>query len=423
MNIKSMTKADLLEQRAANLEERSQITNGGKGDTTLTAEQVSRLEEIRSSNALIDAELERRADAEAKALRYAPPSKPRKQATMTQVLRALAGMGEHTDEVEEVLQRGREQMAGVRGVSCNGVALPIDFRAAGTATVMATKEPGKSLVGEQAYLLEADTQDLVFAKAGANIITGLTDNLKISEGDLPQAVWEDEVAPIKEADMTLNTTTLAPKRLGIVVSVSKQMLVQDTVGINRWLSDLMVAKIYESLEQAFLSSTSVAKAPKSLFDASAYPGIKSIGASEAVSYAGLVKMQAILAGNNELKGRLGYIGTPILQTTLKTVPRDPKQSLGFVLNDSDGMVAGYPIYSTSLATAESGENVLFANWSNLMIGQWGALDLTVDPYTLADQGKVRMVINSYWDGAPIKQGAFAKASMTLDASTTSTTGK
>ena len=288
---------------------------------------------------------------------------------------------------------------------------------------MATKEPGKSLVGEQAYLLEADTQDLVFAKAGANIITGLTDNLKISEGDLPQAVWEDEVAPIKETEMTLNTTTLAPKRLGIVVSVSKQMLVQDTVGINRWLSDLMVAKIYESLEQAFLASSSVAKAPKSLFDASAYPGIKSIGASEAVSYAGLVKMQAILAGNNELKGRLGYIGTPILRTTLKTVPRDPKQSLGFVLNDSDGMVAGYPIYSTSLATAESGENVLFGNWANLMIGQWGALDLTVDPYTLADQGKVRMVINSYWDGAPIKQGAFSKASMTLDASTTSTTGK
>ena len=87
------------------------------------------------------------------------------------------------------------------------------------------------------------------------------------------------------------------------------------------------------------------------------------------------------------------------------------------------MVAGYPLYSTSLATAQSGENVLFGNWSNLMIGQWGALDLTVDPYTLADQGKVRMVINSYWDGAPIKQGAFAKASMTLDASTTSTTGK
>lgn len=418
MNIKEMTKADLLEQRAANLEERSKITNGGKGDTTLTAEQVSRLEEIRSSNARIEAELDRRAEEEAKALRNAQPSKPRKQATMTQVVRALAGMGDRTDEVEEMLESGRKQMKGIRGVSVEGVALPIDFRGTGTATVMATKEPGKSLVGEQTYLLEADTQDLVFAKAGANIITGLTDNIKIAEDDLPQAVWEDEVAPIAEAEMTGETQTLAPKRLGIVVSISKQMLVQDSVGINRWLSDLMVEKIYETLELAFLSSTSMGKAPKSLFDSTAYPGIKSIGASQPVSYAGLVKMQSIVADNKALKGRLGYIGTPILETTLKTVPKDPKQSLGFVLNDNDGRVAGYPLYSTSLATAESGENVIFGNWANLMICQWGALDLTVDPYTLADKGKVRLVINTYWDGAPIKQGSFAKASMTLDASTT-----
>lgn len=409
-----MTKADLLEQRSANLEERSTLTNGGKGDTTLTAEAVTRLEQIRSDNALIDAELDRRSEEEIKNLRNVTPAHPTRNASLVEVLRALAGQGPRTDEVEEVLQRGREQMSGVRGVGSEGVALPIDFRAAGSATLMATKDPGKELVGEEARLLDAPMHDLVFSRAGANILTGLTDNLKFAKGDLPQAVWEDEVAKIDESNMTLDSVTLSPKRLGIVVSISKQMLAQDTVGINQWLSNLMTRKIYETLEATLLAGKSVAKGPKSLFDAGAYSGIKSVGDGLPVSYEALVKMQGVLAGNDRLKGNLGYIGTPLLRTTLKTVPLDPSQSLGFVYDERDGSVAGYPLYATSLGAVESGENALFGDWSNLVIGQWGGLDLTIDPYTQADSGKVRMIINSYWDAAVIDQDAFAKASFSLD---------
>lgn len=412
MNIKTMTKADLLEQRAANLEERSSITDGCKGDTPLTAEQVSRLEEIRSINALIDVELDVRREEERKAKPAPTPAKRR--ATLVETLRALAGMGARTDEVEEVLERGRKQMEGVRGVSVSGTAIPVNFRA--DNTVKATTDPGKQLVGEQTALLDAKTSDLVFARAGATILTGLTDNLKFASGDLPQAVWEDEVAKIDESKLTIDTVTLAPKRLGIVVSISKQMLAQDTVGINQWLADLMEHRTYEALEQALLSGTSVAKGPKSLLDAAAYSKIKAVPAG-AISYEELVKMQGVLAGNDTLRGKLGYIGTPLLRTTLKSVPLDPKQSLGFVLGANSNDVAGYPLYTTALATATKGENVLFADWVKLVIGQWGAFDVTVDPYSQADLGKVRLIINSYWDAAPIDQLAFAKASLTLEAAT------
>ena len=52
---------------------------------------------------------------------------------------------------------------------------------------------------------------------------------------------------------------------------------------------------------------------------------------------------------------------------------------------------------------------LFGNWADLLIGQWGALDLTVDPYTEADKAFVRIIVNSYWDACLRRDKSIAKA--------------
>ena len=53
--------------------------------------------------------------------------------------------------------------------------------------------------------------------------------------------------------------------------------------------------------------------------------------------------------------------------------------------------------------------IVFGNWADLLIGQWGALELMVDPYTKADQALVRIIVNSYWDATPRRSASFAKA--------------
>jgi hypothetical protein len=40
--------------------------------------------------------------------------------------------------------------------------------------------------------------------------------------------------------------------------------------------------------------------------------------------------------------------------------------------------------------AGSEHGLIFGNWAELIIGQWGALDVLVDPYTNADRGRVRI---------------------------------
>ena len=53
------------------------------------------------------------------------------------------------------------------------------------------------------------------------------------------------------------------------------------------------------------------------------------------------------------------------------------------------------------------EVFIYGDFSNLAIGQWGGIDLTVDPYTKAAAGQVRLVINAYFDAKVLRPEAFA----------------
>ena len=51
--------------------------------------------------------------------------------------------------------------------------------------------------------------------------------------------------------------------------------------------------------------------------------------------------------------------------------------------------------------------VLFGNWADLVIGQWGTLDLMVDPYSNSTSGTVRVVALQDVDIALRQAASFA----------------
>ena len=48
---------------------------------------------------------------------------------------------------------------------------------------------------------------------------------------------------------------------------------------------------------------------------------------------------------------------------------------------------GYKSFATN--NVPSG-TLIFGNWRDLIVGQWGALDVLVDPYTLGRSGGIRI---------------------------------
>ena len=77
-----------------------------------------------------------------------------------------------------------------------------------------------------------------------------------------------------------------------------------------------------------------------------------------------------------------------------------------LLGDS-GFMNDYRVFTTNSASGAAGEDgdgnlLVFGNWSDLVIGQWGGYDVTVDPYSIAKDGQVRLVINSYFDAKGLR---------------------
>jgi HK97 family phage major capsid protein len=100
-----------------------------------------------------------------------------------------------------------------------------------------------------------------------------------------------------------------------------------------------------------------------------------------------------------------YVMSPSAKAKLRTMSKDTGSGL-FVM-DSTG-INGYQALSTNGVFTNG---LIVGNWADYVIGQWGGIDITVDPYTQAANGMIRLVINAYFDGKPRRTQSFQIATV------------
>jgi HK97 family phage major capsid protein len=61
---------------------------------------------------------------------------------------------------------------------------------------------------------------------------------------------------------------------------------------------------------------------------------------------------------------------------------------GYILNTETKSMLGFPYHVTTNVPEHS---LWFGAWSQLVIGMWSGVDLTVDPYSNSTSGAVRLV--------------------------------
>ena len=96
----------------------------------------------------------------------------------------------------------------------------------------------------------------------------------------------------------------------------------------------------------------------------------------------------------------------------------PRQGSGvegnFILNDTNTLL-GYRVASTNLVPSDLTKGtstgvcsaVIFGNFSDLMIGMFGGLDILVDPYTGSSTGATRIAMYQDMDVAVRHAQSFA----------------
>ena len=179
--------------------------------------------------------------------------------------------------------------------------------------------------------------------------------------------------------------------------LSTQFIMQDSADAETAIREDIVNAINSKLEATILGEIEgSATQPEGIF--------KTIEPSSAAvsTFAGLTSLEAQVETANVL-GECKYIVSPKAKAVLRAMPKSAKNTQ---LVMEGGEIDGVPTFVTSNVTDSK---AVYGDFSNLAIGQWGAVDLIVDPYTKAADGQVRLVINAYFDAVVLRPEAFATA--------------
>ena len=289
------------------------------------------------------------------------------------------------ERAQEVVTAGIAEMRKA-GQSYSGqIVLPIEERCDIKATVATAGQ--ENVAEDKLGILEPLRASLVLAQAGASYMTGLVGNVSIPVYSGSNVGWAGEVDAASNGGGTFSEVNLEPKRLTAYIDVSKQFLIQDSNSAEEMLA------ISNKLEATILGTAAgSATQPAGMLN-----GVTADTA--AVTYADFVNMEAAL-GEKNVRGDIKFIVSPSAKAVLKSTAKNQNS---FIMEGNE--VNGYPVLCTS---AVAGKGIVYGNFADLVIGQWGGIDLTVDPYTQAANGKVRLVINAYFDAKPRRADAFVK---------------
>jgi HK97 family phage major capsid protein/HK97 family phage prohead protease len=223
-------------------------------------------------------------------------------------------------------------------------------------------------------------------QAGARMMPGLVGNVAIpKKATASTAAWiSTEGGASSESEPTFAQVTLAPKTVGAYTDMTRQAILQSTPAIEALIRDDLTQALALAIDKAGLEGSGASGQPTGILN-TAGVNKPSAFAAAVPTFAEMVALETALAEDNALMGSLAYITDAATYGGLKTKSKDSGSGM-FVLEG--GEANGYRVIRSQQATAG---NVYFGNFADLLIGMWGGLDLTVDPYTASTSGTVRIV--------------------------------
>lgn len=275
------------------------------------------------------------------------------------------------------------------GLSFAGqIQIPVESRATIAATV---DNVGKENVAtDVTSILEPLRAKNVLVAAGAKYMSNLIGDVQVPVMGAGNVTWENETATAKDGAGTFSAVKLQPKRLTAFIDISKQFLVQDSNDAEAIIRQDLINAINSKLEATILGTgTGSTTEPVGLF--------ATAPSATTTDYKKLAALEATIEDANVIND-CKYIMSNSAKATFRTTQKGTGTA-SFILEGNE--IDGQQVLNTSNV-----EKNMFAygDWSNLAIGQWGAIDLVVDPYTKAADGQIRLVINAYFDAKVLRDG-------------------
>ena len=308
----------------------------------------------------------------------------RKQGRKFSFVKAIKAMSEKRslEDPEAIVNEVASQNAfQPESRAANSILIPMERRATLQATLAAA---GKEDVATDLLDLVTPLENnLIATQAGCTFLTGLTGNIEIPFYTGTTTAWAGELSDAKDGSGQFKKKSLTPLRISGYVDISKQLLIQANDSVDAYIQSSLVSSIQQTLESTmFGSAAAVDNAPAGLLN-----GVTAETAD--LNYGSIVDMETSLQKNNFTN--LTFVGA---YDALGKLKQTEKVSGYPVYLYENGQIDGRQVYGSNNVASMG---LILGDFSELTIGQWGGIELLLDPYTQATKATVRLVVNAYFN--------------------------
>lgn len=321
-----------------------------------------------------------------------------KRATVGEQVLNICNGKELNGVLAEMTQEAKR--SGLTEVGSNGIAIPTTFinaMRAGTADNFQI-DAGQGSAGKPTEVpgfIEKIFAPFLFERLGATVLPGL-----VGEQQWPRQTEhgtshaKSEVAATDDAGIEIGELKMDAKRYTAKTTYSRKMLVQSPVNFDSVIANLLRRGFERKFEQDCYTGASGGENIVGIFNqtgvnnpsfADTAEHAKIIAALYAASIRGeanLSTSQWVLSPNawEMLTNAVKVTGVSAVMSAAATLEGRPSQTSPYLAD---------PTATTARA--------VFADFSQVYLGFWGSYDLIVDPFTLADNNRIKLVGNMYTD--------------------------
>lgn len=361
------------------------------GDNDLSDEQRSEFDRLKAEIESIEAQISRQefvdeAERRANGERISGTGDDRLDIELRN-FSILRGIAAHVPGVAGNIDAGREieiqaELSRRYGIKSKGVLVPTQvFEKRVLTSSTPVGGPGSNLIATDhlgAQFIDTLRARMVTATRGARILTGLSGNVAIPKRTASSnAQWVAENAPITASDPEFGQVDMAPKHVGAITELSRNMLLQTSPDAEQLVRDDFAIVLAEAIDRAAINGGGLNE-PDGILQTA---GIGSVSMATP-TWEKVLEFIETLEIANAMGG--GWATHPSVVKALRStnkVAAEPDH--GFIM-DGPSDLAGYPLTGSTLVPSTLGggsdKALIFGDWSDLVIGSWGVFEVLINPF-------------------------------------------
>ena len=315
-------------------------------------------------------------------------------------------------EVDEMGAKEYERLGLVR----QGHVIPSAYLRAASGQNYTTAADGGNLTeeGERRYL-DILKDKLVVAGLGATVLTDLVGTFTAISSSAVQAAWEGEADKNELKKVTYSKLTMTPHRSSVSVATTKDLLRQTSFDVEADLLNKITDAHADLLEKAAINGSGSDGEPTGILNTTGIGSVAMGANGGAIDWKHIVALETEVNSKNANRGRMAYLSNAKVNGALKVTEMATGTARFLLPNETPKTLNGYPFDWTNLVpstltkgtAASKCSALIFGNFQDLYIGQWGGIDIVVDPYTGARTGEIYLTLNAWNDIKVVEPKSFA----------------